>query len=630
MRRRSVLAHTFWFSLVAFVAVGCEGDADAPKDDSQVYFQGPGTIQFAPVNAPTSDQDKRQVIASSHVTINGQQFPLSFVTEARSGSVFGNEIFGRLIDREGKPLTYGDGSDIISPSNDFASILKVGSKLFEVTHFETTPAAMYLSELSQDTEGQLSIVSTRPIDFSEVNGLWIPCAGSVSPWNTHLGSEEYPADARLWETATTLGELGAGNMLRYWGIRHDEPPADEEAAVAEAKQVFNPYNYGFVTEVSVSENGETSVKKHYAAGRRALELSYVMPDQKTVYMTDDGINDAFYMFVAKTPGDLSEGQLYAARWFQTSPPGQPNGAADIYWLPLGPSATNDEVRNLIDSGVVFSDIFETEEPDLTTGSCPSAADGFVSVVVDATYTVKTECLRLKPDRELAASRLESRRYAAYVGATTEFRKNEGITFNPDANRLYVSFSEINSGAIDQHATYDLGGPNHLRLAESPCGAVYQYTIAPDTEIGSDYVAHAASALVEGVWLANPNAPNPYPPDSPYAGRNTCSVNRVSNPDNLAYMRGYDTLLIGEDSGVEHQNDAVWAYNVVTRQLTRILTAPYGAETTGVYFYPDINGHAYIKVQVQHPYGESDQAQLVPDSGAWNSYTGHLGPLPAFR
>ena len=24
----------------------------------------------------------------------------------------------------------------------------------------------------------------------------MPCAGSVTPWNTHLGSEEYPADAR--------------------------------------------------------------------------------------------------------------------------------------------------------------------------------------------------------------------------------------------------------------------------------------------------------------------------------------------------------------------------------------------------------------------------------------------------
>ena len=26
-------------------------------------------------------------------------------------------------------------------------------------------------------------------------GLWVPCAGSVTPWGTHLGSEEYEPDA---------------------------------------------------------------------------------------------------------------------------------------------------------------------------------------------------------------------------------------------------------------------------------------------------------------------------------------------------------------------------------------------------------------------------------------------------
>ena len=53
-----------------------------------------------------------------------------------------------------------------------------------------------LTELSQDKEtGLLSAVSTKNIDFSKFGGLWVPCAGSVTPWNTHLGSEEYRS---LW------------------------------------------------------------------------------------------------------------------------------------------------------------------------------------------------------------------------------------------------------------------------------------------------------------------------------------------------------------------------------------------------------------------------------------------------
>jgi len=590
-----------------------------------------GTLSFAPVNAPTRDADKRLVVASSLARLNGEDVPIGFHTEARSGQAFGSEVFGRIVDQHGAPLKNADTSDVVSPSNDFSSLIKVGSKLFEITHFETTPAAMYLSELEQSASGELEIVSTKPIDFSAFKGLWTPCAGSVSPWNTHLGSEEYPADARQWENAATLAEVGGGEMIRYFGLD------TATATVAQAKAVFNPYNYGYVTEVAVSEDGTPTVQKHYAAGRRALELSYVMPDQKTVYLTDDGTNDGFYMFVAKTPGDLSEGTLYAARWFQTSPSGAPHGAADIIWVQLGPSAKDSDVQPLI-ATTKFSDIFESETPN-ADGSCPGAVNGFKSNAVDVTYGVATECLKLKPGMELLASRLESRRYAGYVGATTEFRKNEGITFNPEASRLYVSFSEINNGATDNHPTRDKGGPNHLRLAENVCGGVFEYALAPDAAIGSDYVVTSAQALIEGTWLANPAAPNKYPDDSPYgknasgkAGtdKNTRSVNNIANPDNISYLPGYDTLLIGEDSGVEHQNDAVWAYNVVTRELTRILTTPYGAETTGVYYYPNLDGHAYIKVQVQHPFGESDQDQSVPDGSDKRSYTGYLGPLPAMR
>ena len=38
--------------------------------------------------------------------------------------------------------------------------------------------------------------------FSAVNGLWIPCTESLSRWNTHLGSEEYERDARLFLNST--------------------------------------------------------------------------------------------------------------------------------------------------------------------------------------------------------------------------------------------------------------------------------------------------------------------------------------------------------------------------------------------------------------------------------------------
>ena len=600
---------------------GPGNDGTNGKDATNGQDGSNGTNGTNGTNGVDGKDATQRVLSFTPVAlVNDQLISLSYVPEARSGDVIGGEVFGRIVDKNGNPIKNVDASDFVSPSNDFSSILQVGGKLFEVTHFETQPGGMYLSELSQDAAGNLKITTTKPIDFSSVHGLWNPCAGSVTPWGTHLGSEEYPQDARQTEGAASLAEVTGGsntNLVRYWGL----DPAT--ATVAQAKAVFNPYYYGFPVEVAVDVNGGTKVQKHYAMGRHAVELAYVMPDQKTAYITDDGTNDSLQMFIAKTAGDMSEGRLFAARWFQTSPAGAPHGAADIYWIELGVSAKSAEVELLVKNGIKFSDIFETEAPS-PPGTCPSAAAGFKSVNTDA--AVPSECIRLKPGMDLAASRLESRRYAAYLGATTEFRKLEGITYNAEGHRLYVSFSELDNGIEDNHAKWDVGGPNHIRLAANKCGGVFEFTIAKDPVIGSDYVAQSTRALVEGTWLQNPATPNPYPADNAYAGKNECSVNGIANPDNLSFVPGFSTLLIGEDSGSEHQNDSVWAYDVATGEMNRILTTPYGAETTGVYFYPNINGHAYIKAQVQHPYGESDQGQMK-DPSELRSYTGYIGPLP---
>ena len=104
---------------------------------------------------------------------------------------------------------------------------------------------------------------------------------------------------------------------------------------------------------------------------------------------------------------------------------------------------------------------------------------------------------------------------------------------------------------------------------------------------------------------------------------------IANPDNLTFLPGRDTLVIGEDSGTGHQNDAIWSYNVSGDSLTRIQTTPYGAETTSPYFYPNINGHAYLMSVIQHPYGESDTDKLS-DSADARAYTGYIGPLPVME
>jgi secreted PhoX family phosphatase len=81
--------------------------------------------------------------------------------------------------------------------------------------------------------------------------------------------------------------------------------------------------------------------------------------------------------------------------------------------------------------------------------------------------------------------------------------------------------------------------------------------------------------------------------------NTADDNLMANPDNVSYSEELRTLFIGEDSGM-HANNYVWAYNIDTKKLSRILSTPAGAEATGLQYVSDYNGFNYIMSNIQHP------------------------------
>ena len=524
----------------------------------------------------------------------------------RSGQQIGSGTFGAIMDVHGQPIVGADGAPMISNATDFSSLLAKGDRLYVISHFETRPAAVYVTSVERDpTSGELKAVDTAPVDFSADGGLWVPCAGSVTPWGTHLGSEEYEPDARVIETTSDIAELDdyPKPMALYFGYDATAPDATMDGFRA----VFNPYQYGYITEVKIGDDGSATGVKHHAMGRFAHELGYTMPDQKTVYLSDDGTNVGLYRFVADEAGKLDKGTLYAAKWTQTS--AENGGSADISWVDLG-SADEASVKDLVTKGTKFSDIFETADMS-DDGGCP---DGFGASIANG---VK-ECLMVKPGMDLAASRLETRRYAALKGATVEIRKEEGITFDPENQRLFVAISEISNGMEDkaskgkESAKYDVGGSNDIKVAYNPCGGVYSL------DLDDNYVATDMKAIVVG-------KPMEYAAGSPFAG-NTCDMDGLANPDNISYLPGYNTLFIGEDTETGHQNDAVWSYDLATEALTRIQTTPYGSETTSVYIYPDVAGSAYLMSVVQHPYGESDEDKLSA-SGDAAAYLGYLGPMP---
>lgn len=316
-------------------------------------------------------------------------------------------------------------------------------------------------------------------------------------------------------------------------------------------------------------------------GRATWELARIMPDSRTAYFGDDGNHVALFMYVADTAEDLSSGSLYAARWNQVS--GQGGGAATLDWVNLG-HGTDAGIKAIIDSGVTFDDIFETT----TAEAMPDWADqGYRMIRAGHSGD---EILRLKDGMEQAAAFLESRRMAAYLGATTDFNKMEGLDVDPQKKNLYLAMSYNEKGMQAEE-----GAPqDHIQVEKITAGATYEIALAGgrfDTDgnpIVSDWIGTAmqvpAALLGQDIEVD--------------ALGNTANPDKIANPDNVFFSPAMRTLFIGEDSGT-HVNNFLWAYNVDTAKLSRIISQAAGAEATGLQVVDNVGGFAYVMANNQH-------------------------------
>ncbi|MEO5797084.1 MAG: alkaline phosphatase PhoX, partial [Rhodoferax sp.] len=193
-----------------------------------------------------------------------------------------------------------DGSSLLTLANPNVPGVK-GNTVFAVVQFEyttrdqkgadaygTLPSPIAVLTLDQNPQtGKLSLVKYHNVDTSVAHGLWITCGASLSPWNTHLSSEEYEPNAPF------IGDV------KHFKTYSKNLFGDESKA--------NPYHYGHLPEVTVNPDGTGSIKKHYCMGRISHELVQVMPDNRTALMGDDFTNGGLFMFVADREKDLSAG-----------------------------------------------------------------------------------------------------------------------------------------------------------------------------------------------------------------------------------------------------------------------------------------------------------------------------------
>jgi secreted PhoX family phosphatase len=190
-----------------------------------------------------------------------------------------------------------------------------------------------------------------------------------------------------------------------------------------------------------------------------------------------------------------------------------------------------------------------------------------------TMAVADDNERLVSLNDPMAAFLETREYAAKMGASAEFRKMEGVAYDQKNGKIYIAMSSIDKSMSDESGD--------IHLPENKCGIVYEADLDKNFNISS-----LKPAVVGGPYDTSVKSEV----SSGFA--NKCDVNNIANPDGL-YVDKHGNLWISEDTS-SHTNNALWRWNGT--KLERFATVPTGAEITGI----TVTDNDDVLFNIQHP------------------------------
>lgn len=440
----------------------------------------------------------------------------------------------------------GDELILENDMPDFNGFIQTGAgKGYLFTNWEMYPGGMSRMALEKDNQGSWTVTDAMMLDFDGVKGTAANCFGSVTPWNTPLTSEEWIVNSKVdttthpdWNNPAVMNTDIIGYM---WQLTAPDAP--------------NPYRYGYIAEVQNPTSNEPMVVKHYALGRFEHENATVMPDGKTVYLSQDDTGGVLFKFVADTPEDLSAGTLYGAKLTQDVGQNDPATTGfDVAWVELG-HGDNTMIEAWIADfdGIGTDQYVEGESNYMTMADVEAWVNGAATYPTVANGGGKVTAGEPMDNRAVF---LESRQAARLKGATAEWRKLEGISINTKRAQeaiegvntidgedvrdayVYLAIADLDNTLIDNE------GDIQLSSRVKDCGGVYR------AKLEEGYNISRIEPLVMGSTYR-----------SSLSGAARCDVDQLSQPDNVIVMDD-GRIIIGEDGFQE--NNTLWLYEPVKK------------------------------------------------------------------
>lgn len=543
---------------VATMPAGAEVTGLSTNAAGELFLnaQHPGGKNVLKDDAPAASLGYIHGFDASAVTGTGMSIPAtdkhnevnvavgSYTVLAKAGEKMGSgDVVGGVYNTAGELMFVSNTPDY----NGFVETGEDSAYLYTAWEGGGRDGASAVTKLALkriDGEWNADLAASRNVDLSAIGGGAVLCSGTITPWGTPLLAEEYFFyNTALWNHPDNHDEDERASFQKGNDINYIKPKSMNKYL----GRMSNPYRYGYMIEIlnPTSDRGEQPVKQ-FATGRLSHETAAIMPDNKTLYMTDDDsavysdkkYNSAsggvFFKFVADKANDLSAGTLYAAKLSQDSEADPNKAGFDVSWIELG-HGKNAEIESWIAEydNVKIEDYKDGETNYISDAEITAWAEATLNTDINGNGTIESTS-------DARAPFLESRRTAAAMGATNEWDKLEGVTSHD--TKVYLSASALSftmdkswghkhwsTGVIDKAATGDIA------LNAEGCGGTYV------AETSSDYNITRLDPYVIGKTLED----------------GKCDPNLPANPDNILALDG-NALLIGEDAGPKrHELDMLW-------------------------------------------------------------------------
>ncbi|EEX15662.1 twin-arginine translocation pathway signal [Citreicella sp. SE45] len=373
------------------------------------------------------------------------------------------------------------------------------------------------------------------------------CGSGRTLWGTYLTCEE-----NFNGYFGTTGEMPEGEGCSRYGIGAEGRYAYEkyDARYDLSQEPNEPHRHGWITEIDPSDASSTPVK-HTALGRfkhENAEMVQAADGRVVVYMGDDERGEFIYKYVSN--GTWAEGQ---------------------------------PTDGLLSDGTLYVAKFNPDQ----TGE-------WLALTPESTGMSLEEIL------------VFSRMAGSKVRATTMDRP-EWIACNPLKAEAYCALTNNKNRGLKTNAGGDetpVGGPNPREA--NNYGQIVRWT--PE---------NGDHGTIDFTWDLYVMAGNPEVHDNAYAGSdNVTTGNMFNSPDGMAFdTKGKLWIQTDGDDSNEGDfagmgNNQMLVGDTETGEIARFLTAPHGAEVTGLCWSAD---RKVAFVGIQHPGGSWPDGEGKPRS-----------------